>query len=185
MDYAYRIYGWTRGLIQYYSSDYFPPHWSDANKVYENIYVGNIYAAYDKNFLEENNITHIINCVNGSSGGFPKDYEYLNLPLVDENYENIFPFFKSSCEFIKKALDENGTIYIHCVCGVSRSATIAAAYIILQEPDTSVDEIIQRMQEQRNKINPRKQFRNQLEKWSKYQFGVIQEIILSTIESLP
>lgn len=46
----------------------------------------------------------------------------------DVTYENILIRLPEACQFIEKAIDNGGKIYVHCMMGVSRSVTVVCAY---------------------------------------------------------
>jgi dual specificity phosphatase 12 len=52
------------------------------------------------------------------------------IAVCDEPSENIYMHFDNTFECINRILRENQNIYIHCIAGVSRSATIVAAYLM-------------------------------------------------------
>lgn len=57
--------------------------------------------------------------------------KYLQLPIED----NGAPSFEHLChgaDFVRNELHNKGTVYIHCWEGLGRSATLAAAYFILE-----------------------------------------------------
>ena len=72
--------------------------------------------------------------------------------------------FEKSNLWIDKALIDKGKVFIHCVCGVSRSATIACAYYIKKygwEPNFTISYL----QSKRDVIDPNPGFRNQLQNY--------------------
>ncbi|KAL4234595.1 Dual specificity protein phosphatase 3 [Mactra antiquata] len=111
------------------------------DEVYPNIYMGDMSAAMDKKLLKSLGITHIINCSQGKTSrevntdsGFYRDVgmKFLGIKALDNTTFNMMPFFKSTSDFIDKALKGGGKIFIHCYKGVSRSATIVLAYMMLK-----------------------------------------------------
>ena len=87
------------------------------SKIFDDIYVSSYRQASDKNFLENNKITHIINCANGSKSIQQVNFEgikYLDLFIKDDpGYEFIFEIL-SSINFIENAKKTQGNILIHC-----------------------------------------------------------------------
>merc|ERR550534_2499845 len=83
---------------------------------------------------------------------------YLHFDLEDLEHENIYPFFPDAFEFIDSS---KGGILIHCQQGVSRSATIAIAWIMRQQ-QCSFFETLEYAQAKRRVINPNLGFRMQL-----------------------
>jgi len=49
---------------------------------------------------------------------------------MDVPWENLQQYFHSSIQFIKKAIEAGGSVFVHCYAGVSRSATIVIAYLM-------------------------------------------------------
>lgn len=53
---------------------------------------------------------------------------HLIIPIQDTEYDNIIDHLSTACDFIDSALTSGGCVLVHCVMGVSRSATVIAAY---------------------------------------------------------
>ena len=49
---------------------------------------------------------------------------------MDQPWENMSRHFMASIKFIQGAIDKGGAVFIHCYAGVSRSVTLAIAYLI-------------------------------------------------------
>lgn len=119
------IYGKMRQYIQpYYNIDF------DINHVYNNVYIGDFASACNLKKLKEYGITHIITVIRGVDAMFPNDFEYLLLDVGDNPNYNIKCYFDSTNNFIDKCVKNNGKVLVHCMYGVSRSATIVCAYLI-------------------------------------------------------
>lgn len=77
------------------------------------LYVSSYNPTLDKSLLKHQLlITHIINCT-GSPNAFPDHFEYLQLKLHDENYQDILQPLPRSFEFIRDALSHNGRVLIY------------------------------------------------------------------------
>lgn len=50
------------------------------------------------------------------------------IPVQDSEYEDILIHLPDACQFIETALGCGGKVLVHCVMGISRSATIVCAY---------------------------------------------------------
>jgi dual specificity phosphatase 12 len=53
---------------------------------------------------------------------------HLVLDVDDSEYENLLIQLPRGCRFIEDVLGAGGKVLVHCVMGVSRSATVVAAY---------------------------------------------------------
>lgn len=155
---SYYYYVKFRGLVNYNLPKSFE---SDMTEVYPRIFVGNMACIYDKKLLEEKGIKNILSAVTGCSPVY-EDYNYLNLDLIDDEYENIFDKFDEADEFIHKSIVNKENILVHCICGVSRSATLVTAHLI-KKFNRSPEEMLELIKNKRDKINPNKHFLNQLE----------------------
>ena len=81
--------------------------------------------------LESREITHIVNTAGSvSKARFSDRIKYLTLPIEDSKTEDIQSYFYACIDFIESAYDSGGRVLIHCMEGVSRSCTVAMAYLM-------------------------------------------------------
>lgn len=52
----------------------------------------------------------------------------LRIPVEDVEYADLLIHLPMACRFIHQALSEGGVVLVHCEQGLSRSATVVAAY---------------------------------------------------------
>ena len=156
--FLYFYYGKIRRHLQYYASN--PPEFC-ADEILPNIYLGNIQSAYQKEFLKEKGITHIITAVLGVSPIFPDDFTYLNINSIDYDNDNLMTNFNKTNDFINKCIEKNGKVLIHCICGVSRSVTITCAYL-MKNKNINPNEAIEFIKEKRPIAEPNCGFKKQL-----------------------
>lgn len=100
-------------------------------------------TARNISLLKSMGITHVLNCAYGS-GNFqvdtgeafykPHGIIFKGLPLEDSLTENISRCFDEAVLFIDSALPKSdpGKVFVHCREGISRSATIACAYMMIR-----------------------------------------------------
>ena len=150
------IYGRVRQYVQPYINTEFM-----VNEIIDNVYLGDFASACNKEQLKNLGITHIITVVRGMEEMFPDDFNYLLLDIGDNYDNNISQYFDKCNNFIDKALENNGKVYIHCMYGISRSATIMCAYL-LHSKNMSVTEGLNHIKSIRPIINPNHGFINQL-----------------------
>ncbi|KAH7642194.1 dual specificity protein phosphatase 3-like protein [Dermatophagoides farinae] len=143
----------------------------DCHEVFPNIIIGNIYAARSKPFLKDIGVTHVLNCalnhcLTYNDMKFDQEYyqdykiKFKGLELDDICTENIARYFDESIEFIDDAMKNGGKILIHCLAGISRSATITIAYLMKQHSMTIEDAI--KIVKQNRRVYPNEGFLKQL-----------------------
>ena len=99
--------------------------------IIDNLYLGDFRAADDINILKENQITYIINCAFNLPNKFPNEITYKRLDLKDETNQKIIEKLKEAYQFIKENKDKK--IFVHCVFGKSRSASVIIFYIMNEQ----------------------------------------------------
>nr|AAK35055.1 map kinase phosphatase-M B2 isoform [Mus musculus] len=94
--------------------------------------------------MQQNGIGYVLNASNTCpKPDFIPESHFLRVPVNDSFCEKILPWLDKSVDFIEKAKASNGCVLIHCLAGISRSATIAIAYI-MKRMDMSLDEAYRR-----------------------------------------
>nr|XP_015101049.1 dual specificity protein phosphatase 13 isoform X1 [Vicugna pacos] len=142
---------------------------SHINEVWPNLFLGDAYAARDKYRLTQLGITHIVNVAAGKfqvdTGakfyrGMPVDY--YGIEADDNPFFNLSVYFLPVARYIRTALSvPRGRVLVHCAMGVSRSATVVLAFLMICENMTLV-EAIQTVQAHRD-ICPNSGFLQQLQ----------------------
>ena len=86
------------------------------------------------NFVRKYNITHVINCADESAcptwfkHAYPGNYKCLN--AIDSPFVNILSWYPAFEATLRQFLKEgNGTIFVHCQCGINRSGFLALTYV--------------------------------------------------------
>ncbi|XP_063859950.1 dual specificity protein phosphatase 3-like isoform X1 [Scylla paramamosain] len=107
-------------------------------------------AAKNKAYLQKMGVTHVLNTAQGNKfatvdtdASFYENVgiKYMGMKLLDFPSANIAQYFESGADFIEEALSGGGKILVHCFMGISRSSTIACAYLMLKKNMTAVDAI--------------------------------------------
>ncbi|KAM6265843.1 dual specificity protein phosphatase 13B-like [Porphyrio hochstetteri] len=117
------------------------------DQVWPNIYLGDAWAARSKTTLQSLNITHILNAADGpysinTGAKYYKDLqiEYYGVEAFDDPSFDLSIFFCDAANFIGKALNTSGgKVFVHCAMGVSRSASLVLAFLMIHENMTLVD----------------------------------------------
>lgn len=127
------------------------------------MYLGSDTVAQNYQLLQENGISHVINCAADYSGNYHEDkgLKYLSFHLKDHTRENIESCFYRAIEFITEAKQQGGRVFVHCVQGISRSATIILSYMIFTSK-IHFEEGLKFVREKRQIANPNMNFMAQL-----------------------
>jgi hypothetical protein len=85
-------------------------------------------------FVSKHNITHVINCAypEDSPGWFQSSFpdKYVCINADDTFTSNILDWFANFETSMRSFLREgNGTVFVHCRCGINRSAFLALTYV--------------------------------------------------------
>ncbi|XP_031996556.1 dual specificity protein phosphatase 13 isoform X2 [Hylobates moloch] len=139
------------------------------DEVWPSLFLGDAYAARDKSKLMQLGITHV---VNAAAGKFQVDtgakfyrgmsLEYYGIEADDNPFFDLSVYFLPVGRYIRAALSvPQGRVLVHCAMGVSRSATLVLAFLMIYENMTLV-EAIQTVQAHRN-ICPNSGFLRQLQ----------------------
>jgi len=137
------------------------------SEILENkLYLTDMFAANDKGLLINRNIKGII-----SLGGFEEQVYYIHHDGIEHHYvyidddedEPISEHFKECVDFIDSI---DGAVLVHCYAGISRSATIVIAYLMIKR-GMVYEEAIRFVQKKRSFICPNKGFLKELEKYPK------------------
>lgn len=83
--------------------------------------------------------------------------KYKSYHLKDHVRENIESVFYDAINFIEEAKRDQGKVYVHCVQGVSRSATVCLAYLIYDRKIT-YNEAFNYLKVKREVVNPNMTF---------------------------
>jgi len=144
---------------------------TDISKITDAIYVGNMSTGTNLELLKSLGITHVISALSCFDPPHPKEFRYLCVFCHDWEFEPVSLRFTESNIFIQDAIDQGGKVYIHCMSGISRSVTLAMAYLVtsfaLEKSDRSVADVLESIRERRLVANPNPGFIAQLEEFQK------------------
>ena len=130
--------------------------------IIDNIYLGDFRTADNMDILRQYNITHIINCAFNLPNKFPNEITYKRLDLRDEPDQPLIERLEEAYEFIKENKDKN--IFVHCVFGKSRSASVVIFYI-MKEKKINFQEAKNFVKNIRSIVEPNSGFELELNKY--------------------
>jgi protein-tyrosine phosphatase len=131
------------------------------SKVLDYLYISGEKHAHDMQWLNKRNITYIINCAEEVESRYPHHLLYLNLDMDDHPNEDISKHFQASYEFIEDASRKGKSVLVHCMMGISRSATIVL-YYLMRKFNMTYDEALKYLTVKRKIVWPNKGFRQKL-----------------------
>ncbi|XP_076599503.1 dual specificity protein phosphatase 13A-like [Chaetodon auriga] len=136
------------------------------DEVWPNLYLGDMFMSHDKLGLWQLGITHVLNashgklCCKGSDDFYGTTVKYYGVPANDLPTFDLSPFFYPAAEFIHQALTSGGKVFVHCAVGVSRSAALVLAYLMIHHHLSLLSSA--RCVQQKRWIFPNRGFQRQL-----------------------
>ncbi|XP_041755112.1 dual specificity protein phosphatase 13-like [Coregonus clupeaformis] len=149
-------------LLEFLLADRRPT--SHLNQVWPKLYIGNQETAPDKAILHSLGITHIVNAAHGppipspgpcfhvdTGPHFYRDMsvDYYGVEAEDATEFVLSPLFYPMAHYIRAALAKGGRVFVHCLIGVSRSAALVLAFLMIVE-GLMLQEAVAAVRPQRN-----------------------------------
>ncbi|XP_038108199.1 dual specificity protein phosphatase 3 isoform X3 [Culex quinquefasciatus] len=142
----------------------------DCDEVYPRLYIGDAASARNKQYLRLIGVTHVLNTAEGTRFGqvdtghsFYRDMSgvrYMGFPMVDQPTTDISRYFYIASKFIENGINSGGKVLVHCMMGMSRSATCVLAYLMIARKMSAAEAI--RTVRMHRDIRPNEGFLQQL-----------------------
>jgi hypothetical protein len=133
-----------------------------ASQVLPYLFLGNMRDASDASALRKHGIKFVLNVTAKPPIYSPEpDIVYKQLEAADNGIQNLRQFFEEAFAFIDRARLAKSGVLIHCHAGVSRSPTIAVAYLMKYYP-MAMSEAYKFVKTRRSIISPNLNFMGQL-----------------------
>ncbi|TFL02049.1 hypothetical protein BDV98DRAFT_566586 [Pterulicium gracile] len=167
----------------------------------DKLYIANLRAATTPSLLASLGITHVLSvcpdhpltrananatslgeCSTSTIHDSKPEIQHLAISVQDSEYAEILPFLPRACTFIHEALSAKGArnrVLVHCVMGVSRSATVIAAYLMKTRRISHLA-AISLIRQRRPVVHPNYGFRRQLQVFGAANY--FEDIISSNSE---
>ncbi|UJR33841.1 hypothetical protein I4U23_021264 [Adineta vaga] len=136
----------------------------NADLIDDRIWLGSFAAMQNTIALDSLHITHILSLIESDLPIDSNDnYIRKHIRVEDIETTDLLTEFDACYDFILNALTENSTnnVLIHCLVGVSRSATIACMWL-MHRYKLSVDDALKRLRNARPGVQPNPSFTSQL-----------------------
>ncbi|MCI4377149.1 hypothetical protein PGIGA_G00200230 [Pangasianodon gigas] len=121
-------------------------------------------AASDAETLRKFKVTHVLNVACGVENAFPEHFIYQTVPMMDLPETELTSYLPQCFEFIDEARKQDGVVLLHCNAGVSRSASVAIAYLMAKEK-IPFEDAFNRVRSARPSIRPNAGFLVQLKEY--------------------
>lgn len=148
---------------QFYVMDFKPD--TQVGEIRPYLCLGSADVTGNSDLLLSMGVTHILNVSTIKMENFPDTFIYHNVPLLDIPQENLLIKLKECFEFIDSSRSSDGKVLVHCMAGISRSASVAIAYLMKQSGMT-FDEALEEVKKYRPCANPNEGFKKQLRNWN-------------------
>ena len=135
-----------------------------ADHVADNIFLGPEGATIDDAWLREKGITRVLT-VAAHSDHLTKhaSIEYMQIDVDDDPNELLRPHFEAAFAFMRE--DAATNVLVHCVSGISRSATVVTAYLMATRKLPS-EAALALVRERRPVVSPNSGFQRQLREYA-------------------
>ncbi|XP_014167390.2 dual specificity protein phosphatase 4 [Geospiza fortis] len=125
------------------------------------LYLGSAYHAARRDMLDALGITALLNVSSDCHNHFEGHYQYKCIPVEDNHKADISSWFMEAIEFIDSVKECCGRVLVHCQAGISRSATICLAYLMMKKR-VKLEEAFEFVKQRRSIISPNFSFMGQL-----------------------
>lgn len=117
--------------------------------------------------IKKSKITHVLNATKDLEKPTIIEKEnFLRIPVLDSQCETILTFLEECVDYIDQRRIKNEKVLVHCVAGISRSATISIAYT-MKHLKMNVDRAYEYVKRCRPEISPNLGFMGQLLEYQK------------------
>lgn len=137
------------------------------------LYLGSHESAMQWQELKDGKIQLVVNCTNDEEVPcFHADQglRYLRIAVNDNESAMILPYLDGAADAIATAVGQGENVLVHCQQGISRSATILAAFLV-KHCGLTADSAIEQIQSRRHVANPNVGFRRQLQDFQQAASG--------------
>lgn len=144
-----------------------PSHHVAADHIIDHLYLGSERAAVDLDYLSKNAIGKVLVISESCRAYFESNAQlkYLVIKLPDEPESSLLDVLQQALEFMEPGEPATGSFgsncLVHCVSGMSRSASLVIAYIMTKH-GKSYDEAFALVKQKRAVICPNHGFIHQL-----------------------
>lgn len=145
------------------------------NEILPRLFLGDIFIATNKDEISRLGITDMITVeIKPLPANIlaPTVKRYLYINVMDHSKQDILSHFETSNEFIETALKTpSNKVYVHCVAGISRSASLVIAYI-MKTRSMNYNEAFELVSQKRRVVDPNEGFVMQLTLYHRMKYTI-------------
>ncbi|CCM00844.1 uncharacterized protein FIBRA_02886 [Fibroporia radiculosa] len=141
-----------------------------ASEIIPDLFVCDIYTATSTAVVRGLGITHIASVLKHDCPCFPVEMRHIHIPVDDSRNAELLGHLDFTADWITHALEHKGRVMVHCVWGMSRSASIAIAYLMVAR-HMSVDNALKHVVSRRQIVRPNSGFLRQLKLYERILKG--------------
>ncbi|KAM9301814.1 interferon regulatory factor 8 [Gastrophryne carolinensis] len=141
------------------------------SQVLDGLFLGNIRDAEDAAALSASGVTHIVSVHNNAKALLP-EMTYLCITASDSSRQNLVQHFRPCIKFIHENRLRGAGCLVHCLAGVSRSATLVVAYLMAVTP-FGWEDCLSAVKSVRSYVDPNLGFQQQLQE---YEMTLVKEM---------
>jgi protein-tyrosine phosphatase len=130
------------------------------SKILTTLWVGGAGEAYDGTVIQYGKITHVLNCAEELSAEpyrYGAPVEIRHIPMEDDETPEVEEQILDAVNQLQVWQREGHTVLVHCRAGISRSATVVLAWMILFQ-NLTLDDAWKKVVAARNIIRPNNYF---------------------------
>jgi len=138
------------------------------NLIIPNLFLGNMEAGFNPKFLRDKGIRAVLQVCQTPPNIQP--VHTINrwiIPVPDIPSTQLLPYFQYTCNWIQHQLRAGNPVLVHCMAGVSRSATVIIAFLMWAF-NWNLEQAAMYVRQRRWVIYPNQGFIQQLRQWEKY-----------------
>lgn len=103
-----------------------------ASQIQPFLFLGGKVDAENQDFFRQSGVRFVLNVTADCPNYFQAcpEFVYKTIPIKDTWHQNISSYFGEAIAFIDAARAAGGSVLVHCMGGISRSATVVIAYLM-------------------------------------------------------
>lgn len=101
------------------------------SQIFKNLIVGSFEESFDSSILHSHGVSHILNVASELNVVERVNRKYMKCGILDDDINsNIADFFPITNNYIDRAIQDGGCVFVHCLEGKSRSICVCLAYMV-------------------------------------------------------